>query len=83
MAKSENFLTVGQAITLLEAAGYRVENHGNKNYMITDPAPGGTRMLRLAGLRVLARTVRASYVALHNMQQNGLTTSHPGATIYP
>lgn len=81
MPRSREFLPVDEAIRILEDSGYRVERHG-RLYDVCDPY-GTTNFYKVASVRMLARQLWLSVGVLHNLQRSGLTTQHPGATIYP
>ncbi len=82
MPRSREFLPVDEAIRILEDSGYRVERHGMGLYYVRDPF-GTTNFYKLATIRMLARQLWLSVSVLRNLSRSGLTTSHPGATIYP
>ena len=82
MPRSREFLPVDEAIRILEDSGYGVDRHGMGLYYVRDPF-GTTNFYKLATIRMLARQLWLSIGVLRNLQRSGLTTQHPGATIYP
>lgn len=82
MPHTNEFLPVSEAVRILEDSGYGVERHGMGVYLVRDPF-GTTNSYKVASVRMLARQLWLSVGVLRNLSRSGLTTSHPGATIYP
>jgi hypothetical protein len=81
MPRSLEFLSVSEAISILEDSGYKVER-GNRLYHVTDPH-GSEVWFSVCGVRALARSLWLSVGVLRNLARSGLTVSHPGGTILP
>ena len=81
MPHAHEFLTVDEAISILEDSGYKVQR-GNRLYHVTDPY-GSEVWFSVCGVRHLARSLWVSVGVLHNLARSGLTVQHPGGTILP
>lgn len=81
MPHAHEFLTVDEAISILEDSGYKVQR-GNRLYHVTDPY-GSEVWFSVCGVRHLARSLWVSVRVLHNLARSGLTVQHPGGTILP
>ena len=81
MPHTNEFLTVDEAVRILEDSGYTV-HRSNRLYHVVDPY-GSEVWFSVCGVRSLARSLWLSVGVLHNLARSGLTFQHPGATIYP
>jgi hypothetical protein len=81
MPHAHEFLTVDEAVRILEDSGYKV-HRSNRLYYVVDPY-GSEVWFSVCGVRALARSLWVSVGVLRNLARSGLTVQHPGGTILP
>lgn len=79
MPHTNEFLTVDEAVRILEDSGYTVHRN-NRLYHVIDPY-GSEVWFSVCGVRSLARSLWLSVGVLRNLARSGLTVSQSGGTI--
>jgi hypothetical protein len=84
MPRTREFIPAYEAVRILEAGGYTVEQYGGGRYGVQDPTFDPEPLpYSLKELRTLARCVRTCWESSQQFHHAVLTGNHPVCTITP